>query len=64
MSDRSRKVLDNRMRRVAERRGLTLRRSRRRDVRALDYGVYTLTDGNGVEIVFGDLDQIKRYLDE
>jgi len=33
------------MRRVAERQGLTLTKSRRRDPRAIGYGTFTLTDG-------------------
>jgi hypothetical protein len=42
------KVRENRLRRVAGRRGLTLQRSRRRDVRALDYGLYWLIDQTGI----------------
>jgi hypothetical protein len=40
MSDQ--KVQENRVRRAAERQGLALRKSRRRDPRALDYGEYWL----------------------
>ncbi len=36
------KARENRLRRMAERRGLTLRKSRRRDPGALDYGAYWL----------------------
>jgi hypothetical protein len=36
------KVRENRLRRMAERRGLRLVKSRRRDPRAIDYGLYTL----------------------
>jgi hypothetical protein len=43
-------VLNNRMRAIANRRGLTLSRSRRRDPGALDYGTYTIV-GRGGEIV-------------
>lgn len=39
MSD---KVRENRLRRMAERQGLTLIKSRRRDPRAVDYGKYWL----------------------
>ena len=38
------KVRENRLRRMAERQGLALRKSRRRDPRALDYGVYYVAD--------------------
>ena len=38
------KVRENRLRRIAERRGLKLTRSRRRDPDALDYGLYALID--------------------
>lgn len=38
------KVRENRLRRMAARQGLTLSRSRRRDPRALDYGLYWLTE--------------------
>jgi hypothetical protein len=36
------KVRENRLRRMAERQGLTLTKNRRRDPRALDYGEYRL----------------------
>ncbi|ROQ40958.1 hypothetical protein EDF46_0324 [Frondihabitans sp. PhB188] len=36
------KVLENRLRREAERRGYMLVKSRRRDPKALDYGLYAL----------------------
>ncbi len=38
------KVRENRLRRSAERQGLKLQKSRRRDPRALDYGTYWLVD--------------------
>lgn len=38
------KVRENRLRRTAERRGLTLVKSRRRDTHATDYGTYRLGD--------------------
>ncbi len=37
------KIAENKLRRIAERRGLTLRKSPRRDPKALDYGTYRLT---------------------
>jgi hypothetical protein len=66
----SEKVRENRLRRMAERQGLRLEKSRRRDVRAINYGTYWLVyaDRNGV--AFGDtnngygmsLDEIEAYL--
>lgn len=44
MSDAERKVLENRLRRAAERQGLWLVKSRWRDPRAVDYGRYNLLD--------------------
>jgi hypothetical protein len=43
MSDTEFKVFENRLRRAAERQGLRLVKSRRRDPRAADYGTYWLT---------------------
>lgn len=40
-------VLTNRMRAIANRRGLTLSRSKRRDPGALDYGTYTIVARGG-----------------
>jgi hypothetical protein len=44
------KVRENRLRRMAERQGLRLVKSRRRDPRAIDYGTYMLVNAeiNGV----------------
>ena len=38
------KVRENRLRRMAERQGLELRKSRRRDPRAIDYGRWYIVD--------------------
>ena len=38
------KVRENRLRRMAERQGLELRKSARRDPRAIDYGTYMLSE--------------------
>lgn len=38
------KVRENRLRRMAQRQGLRVIKSRRRDPRALDYGLYELVD--------------------
>lgn len=58
------KVRENRARRMAQRQGLTLNKSRRRDPRAIDFGTYTLSDANNV-IVAGErmtLDEVESYL--
>ena len=47
--ERPTKIDENRVRRMAQRQGYTLHKSRRRDPRALDYGVYWLdSDRTGV----------------
>jgi hypothetical protein len=59
------KVHENRVRRMAERQGLRLQKSRRRDPRALDYGVYVLIDNARNAVVSGEsksLADIERYL--
>lgn len=43
MTDQQRKVLENRLRRAADRQGLRLEKSRLRDPRAIGYGTYRLT---------------------
>jgi hypothetical protein len=60
------KVRENRVRRAAERQGLQLEKSRRRDPRAIDFGRYWLRNGDA--IVCGDsrtgatLDEVEQYL--
>lgn len=44
MDDMSWKVRENRLRRMAERQGLQMQKSRRRDQRAVDWGTYRLID--------------------
>ena len=59
------KVRENRLRRMAERQGLSLTRSRRRDPLALDYGKYWLIHADGSRVTplgGGTLDEIERYL--
>lgn len=57
------KVRENRARRAADRQGLELHKSRRRDPRAIDYGDYWLTaDGEPVPHTRGDLAHVERYL--
>jgi hypothetical protein len=65
------KVRENRLRRMAERQGLRLEKSRRRDPRAIDYGTYQLVDvydntlvAYGRQSGFGlSLDDIEAQLD-
>lgn len=67
MSD---KVRENRLRRMAERQGLTLVKSRRRDPRAYDFGGYMLCDAATSLVVIGssplafglDLDDVEAFL--
>ena len=64
------KIRENRLRRMATRQGLTLRKSARRDTRALDYGMYALVDMDKNVIVAGassgrfdfTLDDVEAYL--
>ena len=50
------KVRENRLRRMAARQGLVLKKSRRRDPRALGYGGYMLVDAFTNSVVAGELD--------
>jgi hypothetical protein len=54
------KVRENRIRRAAERQGLRLVKSRRRDPRAIDYGRYWLVLAEGVQTA--DLSDDRRNL--
>ena len=45
------KIRENRLRRMAQRQGLVLARSRRRDPRALDFGTYMLLDAETSAVV-------------
>jgi hypothetical protein len=64
------KVKENRLRRAAERQGLQLMKSRRRDPRALDFGTYKLVDpatnsvtASGLPSGYGlSLDDVEREL--
>lgn len=61
-TDRTR---EQRLRRMAKRQGFELRRSRRRDPYANDYGVYWLIDpktSNPQGATLADLDAVERYL--
>jgi hypothetical protein len=64
------KTRENRLRRMAERQGLRLARSRRRDPRAIDFGGFMLTDVVKNFVVRGGdpfafsatLDDVEAYL--
>ncbi|MGW2936071.1 hypothetical protein ACWDA7_30435 [Streptomyces sp. NPDC001156] len=59
------KIRENRLRRMAGRQGLSLRRSRRRDPRALDYGLYWLDRADGTTATAPEgstIDEIEHYL--
>lgn len=62
--DSAEKVREIRLRRMAERQGLTLSRSRRRDPRALDFGKYWLRKGD--QLVTAEdgisMDEVEAYL--
>lgn len=47
------KIQENRVRRMAERQGLTLSKSRRRDPKALDFGGYMLINASTNTVVAG-----------
>ncbi|MFC5730947.1 MULTISPECIES: hypothetical protein [Nocardioides] len=56
-------VRENRLRRMAERQGLQLVKSRRRDPRALDFGTFTITRGGATVAGPGlSVDQAEDYL--
>lgn len=70
-AEQSEKVRENRVRRMAERQGLRLVKSRRRDPRATDYGNYMLVSMTSYEVVAGagslgrpqwTLYDVERYL--
>jgi hypothetical protein len=60
------KVKENRLRRIAARRGLALKKSKRRDPQALDYGAYWIVDPfiNALlsDEIGMDLDGIEEWL--
>lgn len=70
MSVQDRKVLENRLRRVADRQGLRLEKSRLRDPRAIGYATYQLVDERANTVVLADdergygldLHDVARYL--
>lgn len=69
MTEQDRKVLENRLRRAADRQGLRLEKSRLRDPRAIGYGTFRLVDADTVILHDGSprgfgvgLHEIARYL--
>jgi hypothetical protein len=60
------KVRENRLRRMAERQGYSLQKSRRRDPRAVDYGLYSIVDSHKNPVAGGGpgltLDEVERRL--
>ena len=65
MEDRD-KVRENRLRRMAERQGVRLVKSRRRDSRAVGFGMYQLDDGTApltVDAMYRlTMDEVERRL--
>lgn len=63
---REEKVRENRLRRMAERQGLSLSRSRRRDPRAVDYGMYWLSNRSSNTLESPEagmtLDEVEAFL--
>jgi len=68
--DQDEKVRENRLRRMAERQGYTLHKSRRRDPRALDFDRWMIVGENGRVVAGADsagrptmsLDQVEAHL--
>lgn len=61
------KIRENRLRRAAERQGLKLVKSKRRDPRALDYAGWMITNAQTGSIEAGshgllNLDEVERFL--
>lgn len=66
------KIRENRLRRMASRQGLAIRKSRTRDPRAIDYGRWVIIDPYADAVVAGtggigrphwSLDDVERYLE-
>lgn len=56
------KVREDRLRRMAQRQGLTVQKSRRRDPLALDYGAYYVMRGSDCLESPGNLDELEEFL--
>jgi hypothetical protein len=69
--DQEVKVRENRLRRIAERRGFRMEKSRRRDKQAVDYGGYMLIDAQTNAAILGagtfpysaTIEDLERYFD-
>jgi hypothetical protein len=61
-TEQAERVRENRLRRMAERQGLTFVRSRRRDPRAIDYGRLQLLRGRTTVVDTKGLDEVEAYL--
>lgn len=65
------KVRENKLRRISERRGFRIEKSRRKDPQAVDFGGYMLIDVRSNAVVLGagtfpysaTLDEIEAYFD-
>jgi hypothetical protein len=68
MPDYSQKVAENRLRRMAARRGWTVEKSRSRDPKALDYGLWTMKFEDDYESVLfwaqGTLAEVTDWVEE
>lgn len=73
MTNQTEKIRENRLRRMAERQGVALVKSRRRDPRAIDYGGWMIVDPSTNAVVAGtgavgrpsmSLDDVERWLTE
>jgi hypothetical protein len=64
--ERSEKVRELRLRRMAKRQGLTVTKSRRRDPRALDYGMYYVSDARSNTLESSEqgmnIDELEAFL--
>ena len=60
--DQDERVRVNRLRRMATRQGYELRKTRRVDPRATDYGTFTLVSPKGKPRVFASADEVEKFL--
>ena len=63
----AKKICENRLRRMAQRQGLEIKKSRRRDPRAIDFGFYWVINPDTDEVAAGDpsgltLGQVEAFL--
>ena len=60
--DQAEKARINRLRRMADRQGYQLHKTRRFDPRATDYGTYRLTPAKGKPREFASIDALEKFL--